>query len=365
MGAENSLVTYKHNRYAALITLGKSMHDAKREDRALGMDVTRAVACSMVVLLHVSAVYFHAFSPQWGESNFLDSATRCCVPLFFMLSGALLLEKEESIAQFYRRRIPRILWPLVFWTVAYLCVVGDSKVSVFTYAANYALGSYGHLWYFYSLLGLYLAAPFLGKVLRSSNDREIAILFGIWFFFACILTQLRMILLPAWDPINLYGAQFFSGYMGFFLLGAFIRKKAFIRSPKHRTVCAATFLVSTSSTAYATYLYSRHLGQPVEVFFVYTTPMVAISAISGFALLTSIDTLPKSLTSLVRWISGCSLGIYCLHPMILSYFLESLYLGDVLPASWVRIPAIWLMVLFSAAAAAYLIRKIPMARRIA
>src|SRR3546814_5311212 len=67
------------------------------------MDTARIGACFMVVVLHVAAMNFGVFDHQWWASNFYDSLTRSCVPVFLMISGVLLLGKQETLAVFFRK----------------------------------------------------------------------------------------------------------------------------------------------------------------------------------------------------------------------------------------------------------------------
>ncbi len=58
------------------------------------IDTIRATACMMVIMLHVAAYYVtrsSVNSDYWNFANIIDSATRSCVPLFFMISGYLFL----------------------------------------------------------------------------------------------------------------------------------------------------------------------------------------------------------------------------------------------------------------------------------
>src|SRR3546814_10576210 len=84
------------------------------------MDTARIGACFMVVVLHVAAMNFGVFDNQWWASNFYDSLTRSCVPVFLMISGVLLLGKQETLAVFFRKRFARILPPLLFWSLFYM-----------------------------------------------------------------------------------------------------------------------------------------------------------------------------------------------------------------------------------------------------
>ena len=87
-------------------------------------DSLRAIAIMAVVLLHVSGPVVGAFprlsDSAWWTGHALDSLARASVPLFFMLSGALLLGRHEALSQFFHKRLSKLLPPLVAWSAIYL-----------------------------------------------------------------------------------------------------------------------------------------------------------------------------------------------------------------------------------------------------
>lgn len=55
---------------------------------------------------------------------FSGSFVRACVPLFVMMSGVLLFPVRISMGDFYKKRIGRILIPLIFGLLYYLyCII--------------------------------------------------------------------------------------------------------------------------------------------------------------------------------------------------------------------------------------------------
>ncbi|MGH8822038.1 MAG: acyltransferase family protein, partial [Rhodoferax sp.] len=60
------------------------------------------------------------WNDKWWAGNVYDSLTRSSVPLFFMVSGATLLPKQEPIRAFFAKRFIRIVPPLLFWSIFYL-----------------------------------------------------------------------------------------------------------------------------------------------------------------------------------------------------------------------------------------------------
>lgn len=97
-----------------------------REDTGW-LDLARAIAIIAVVLVHavapaVNGTWVAEGGATWWIANVTDSAGRWCVPVFVMVSGALLLDprRVERPREFYRRRLARIGVPLVVWTLVHL-----------------------------------------------------------------------------------------------------------------------------------------------------------------------------------------------------------------------------------------------------
>lgn len=93
----------------------------------------RAVAAIMVVVLHVNSQYFHDVTSYWTVFALIGSAMRPCVPIFIMISGYLLIGRVGSSIDFMKRRISRLLPPILFWGVFYVffvSVVGNAQVSI-------------------------------------------------------------------------------------------------------------------------------------------------------------------------------------------------------------------------------------------
>lgn len=89
------------------------------------LDNARIVAIFAVVLLHVAASVLtqsEVGSENCWIGNLYDSFVRWCVPLFLMISGALLLDpkKDENLKSFYLKRASRIFVPTVFWSFFFI-----------------------------------------------------------------------------------------------------------------------------------------------------------------------------------------------------------------------------------------------------
>lgn len=71
-------------------------YDVKRGERIFYLDVIRTVACFAIVMIHSSARYviMDVGTVDFWIGDVLDSFSRVGVPLFVMISGALLLDNN-------------------------------------------------------------------------------------------------------------------------------------------------------------------------------------------------------------------------------------------------------------------------------
>ena len=89
------------------------------------LDALRCLAIFLVVLLHNDGTVIVNTAcygrPSWYLCMLLDGMVRLGVPLFFMISGCLLLNGTGAAepAAFYRKKLPRLLVPLAVWNVIY------------------------------------------------------------------------------------------------------------------------------------------------------------------------------------------------------------------------------------------------------
>jgi len=182
------------------------MNDSIFRREHLGwVDLLRVLACFCVVFSHCCDPFVAEFDADRGAfltGAFAGSLVRCCVPLFVMMTGVLLLPVSEGMGAFYRRRIGRIVPPLVFWSLAlpllfhaYMHSFGAATQNptvdpasytpqrlaarLWTFVLNFNYDT-TPLWYLYMLVGLYLAMPVLSAWLRQASQRELQLLLGVW-----------------------------------------------------------------------------------------------------------------------------------------------------------------------------------------
>ena len=177
---------------------------AAAQEHLVWVDLLRILACFLVVFSHCCDPFIARFDED-PESFLtgvcLGSLVRPCVPLFVMMTGVLLLPVRERMGAFYRKRLGRLVPPLVGWSLllpllffAYLgyiapgtqnpAIAGDHSwggtlVKLRTFLFNFNFDT-TPLWYLYMLAGLYLAMPVLSDWLRNADRREMRLFLGVW-----------------------------------------------------------------------------------------------------------------------------------------------------------------------------------------
>ena len=74
---------------------------------------------SIHIFLGSRFLFYDKFTLNWFLSIIIYTFSRVSVPLFFMVSGALLLNRKETISQVLHKRVGKICILLTFWSIFY------------------------------------------------------------------------------------------------------------------------------------------------------------------------------------------------------------------------------------------------------
>ncbi len=206
--------------------------------RVCYLDFLRILAIFFVIILHAENPFLTNVSLYGSTSWYLcilqNEFNRIGVPLFFMISGYLLLNSDSTldIASFYRKRFGKLLPPLLVWNLIYAVYYAVQAGTAFRLVEFLKRlinnGNAYHMWFVYTLLGIYLITPFLKRIVDASTFRQQQLLLLI-ILFPCTIRPFINTVTPAYlylfDPLM-------EGYIGYFLLGYLLGTHSF--SPKSR-----------------------------------------------------------------------------------------------------------------------------------
>jgi len=210
---------------------------------ALPDDLIRTLAMILVIVLHSSNETLQLLSSgstaYWWTAVVYKSLALSCVPLFVMLSGALLLQPSklnESIRVFLKKRLSRIGLAFGFWSGVYIAwsfYITKSPLTLINIVESiwYSLftGAYYQFWFIYLIVGLYLITPILRVVIANANLRIIRYLILLWFVGISIVSivELYSPLFPGAvaGGYTLNPLVFaIGGWIGFFVLGIYLQR---------------------------------------------------------------------------------------------------------------------------------------------
>jgi surface polysaccharide O-acyltransferase-like enzyme len=352
-------------------------------DLGIRVDVIRAFAIIMVIFLHATAdltiPQMNEFEIiRWTTNDVYQSIGRIGIPLFVMLSGALLLQpgKHDTLKTFVKKRWARIGLPWIFWGIAYFIwdfAVLKTPATQDAIVQGILTGPYYNFWYFYMLLGLYFLTPVLRILLPKAKLVTVKGSIVLWFVgvaiipFAGILTAFE--LFSNFTTTALWVVYLLVGLAGYFVLGTLL-----FHMRTNRSVLASLAALGIALTAVSIYLIQSPIGGNLEVyaFTVYFGPWTILAAAALFGLFSTIKTPSKTVApsrgvKLIKVISQNTLPLALFHVMVLESFQKG-YFGFAINGntinSIVGVPLMTVITLFVSLAIILLLKKIPYLSRL-
>lgn len=332
--------------------------------RVVWLDVVRLVAMFAVVMCHCCDPFNFCPGPEPPDIESIrlfgaayGSLLRPCVPLFVMLTGALLLPVRRPSGEFYRRRIFRVLWPFLLWSVIYALfpwftgLLGlrpevlldffpysepgseatrqSLEVSLKYVAAVPLNFSAVHLWYIYLLIGLYLYLPVFSAWVERASERAKLGFLALWGLTLCVPFYRELVSPYLWGSCSwneFHALYYFAGFNGYLLLGHYLRR----HRPSLRLALGLglpAFAIGFVVTFCGFRHYSALPGctqEQLELFFYYLSPNVVLMSAPLFLWCSYVRVGSLAVQRLLANLTRCGFGVYLVH-----YFLTGPSIGAV------------------------------------
>ncbi len=207
-------------------------------------DTLRVLAILGIITLHIFQ--------RWKTGDVLgmriyafSEITRFAVPVFLMMSGALLLNREMPISVFFKKRFSRICYPFVLYILIY---IGVLLFILNTFPGfediNRYLGylPFGWNWYFWMILGVYLSIPIIDVFIRHAKESELKY-FVAMLFVASLFYQITLY----FKISHAIYLNFFVAPLTFIILGYYLSIKEFkLDAKKIITIALIIFALTTA-----------------------------------------------------------------------------------------------------------------------
>jgi surface polysaccharide O-acyltransferase-like enzyme len=275
----------------------------------------RSIGVFLVVLAHTDV---WGGGPDWVQKIYY-TISRNGVPVFFLISGYLLLSKQEDLPTFMKKRAAKVLVPFFVWSMVYDVFFTHSFGDAFTLESVLKLfirilrgPRAPHLWFFYAIIGLYFFTPILRTYITKAKSSDILFYVGMWFLTVPILFIVEEFT-PLRSGFDLY---YFMGYVGYFLLGFLLGNLQ--NSPRLSRLALGLATVGMVSTFAVFYLDLPPVDNELP-FRSYPSLNIILMAIGVFILLKAAgERISPNLARFFGVISQSSFGIYLIHSIILN-----------------------------------------------
>ena len=344
--------------------------------RKIHLDFLRILA-AFLVLVHHSELMELLDHTQAGVGGIfvlscMTSFVFVNVPLFFMISGALLLGREESDSVIYGRRIPRFLlltFLVNLFTYVYRCYPSFN-------AADFFRGFFAGImdethWYLYAYLGLLVCLPFLRRAARGMTHTEAIVLVCMRFVLISLLPGLNCITnykgYPAVPVSSAFTVPFAVVDILFYpIMGYYLEEKLPWEKADWKWAAAGVAVICGGIGVSA--LMNCHEGLQTSFSGSYLRLFAYTTAMATFVLAKYLFTRGRCrqwFEGILKTASSLMLGVYILEP-VLRPAVKPLLIGWMGEGASPAITAGWYCVsgLVVYAAITWLLKKLPVLRKI-
>ena len=290
------------------------------------------------IIAVISVISLHIVAPSWANTDvnvfdwqilsFYDSIARWGVPIFVMISGALLLGKDTSIKKLYGRKILRIVVSFFFWSTVYTIwstLIGNQSIKVKDLIREILTGHY-HQWYMFMIVGLYIIIPILNRIVIHHDTAWYFVV--VAFVFAIIIPPCIKIIGYKFEGVSSVINYIISnmqlhmvlGYSGYFVLGYLLHHTEIKKA--QRAIIYFLGGMALIFTIVSTSVISLRLNSPNGYFYGNLTPNTFFVSISIFIMAKthfSKRQLSVHSENVLCFFSKCVFGIYLIHPLVLEF----------------------------------------------
>ncbi|MFC4713137.1 acyltransferase [Planococcus dechangensis] len=301
-----------------------------KQAQIFDIHVLRAIGCLMVVLVHVSALYYVQRGNWEDVILFINQASRFGTPIFAIVSGLLLFMQVKKrgflFKQFFQSRLNKIVIPFLFWTAFYLVylwmVFGANPFDggMRRFILEVAFGeTYSHLYFISIVLQFYLIVPLL-QFVKSK---------GAWVGLLALSAVIHIYAMRYMDPAQFDGLlativeqrAFLPKWIFFFIFGGFLAyhwdaAKAWAYKMRIGLSIGVLLILYFAAVEYE---WGRYIGSNR------VTNIINLPILVLFIMAVS-EKIARNpfLYSVTSRLGAMSMGIYLIHPFVLNMLQRNL-----------------------------------------
>lgn len=334
-------------------------------EKNYNLELIRMVSFVLVIAIHVSNYFCRGYG-EIPESEYLfslvvDTAARVSVPCFFMITGALLMGRNEPLEK-HVKRLLRFFTVLVVWSLVYYLWNTFYMKSEFDLRTILYEPVEAHLWYLYAMIPIYLVLPFLQVMCRNFSEKLEKAFFVVTT--GTVLANYLLWLMHGefyYDP-PLIGDRVYVYYLyaGYYLYK--YKDRIRLSQPAAMGICLASLGAAFGITLGATVARADHY----EGALTYGMPLIVLASAMFFLFMLRLGRgkirLGERTKKVIDLFCGCSFGIYLIHILFLDNYKKHMEPYDL--SAWIAVPSLVAGIAAVSFLCVWLMRKTRIGRKI-
>lgn len=290
-----------------------------QKKRVIGYDYLRVIAIFMVVIIHGNVTFIADSTSLRLTAMEISALCLISVPCLLMISGALLLEAESELPwKSLKRRLVKQGLPFVVWSLIYVVVrimLKKIPASIQAFTSLLYEPAYYQFWFMYTLLAIYLLLPVLIPLVHRISREVYQYVLGIWMLFS-VLQPTISYFFPALRLSGHVGLTVCEGYLGYFLLGYYLKKYG-----AEITTKSAAWLLVCGCSIIGIFVWGEYAftGMDFQGYFYrsYLTPGVVMASMGAFVFFQNRMYIHDFV---IVCLSNISIGIFYIHMLVMAAF---------------------------------------------
>lgn len=297
-------------------------------------DIVRIIAIFGAIAIHIVFPFYGRWDyiggKVWWLTDIWNAFARTSIPLFILLSGFLILNNQDNIAQTWYRTIKRILIPLFFWSGVYIvwdALFSKHSIRWIDFLLSIFHGGLFHYYFLGVLAGLYIISPILRFLLNEASSKLIKYLLFLTLTGSLLLNFYLYLTNKVFDG-NIF--LYWTLYCGYFIAGGLYRRQSLKINPKLLLLLFTIYWIFTSLAGWLNLNLLKYKtpilfpnGSISPYFDHYLSPNIMIMAFSLFILImqtnfAKLTQYPK-LIYIIKLLASTSFGMYLIHPFIMDF----------------------------------------------
>ena len=291
--------------------------------RNISLDILKCSACLAVVVLHVAGNNSNPIN------KFLYYFSSFAVPIFFVVNGCLMLNKQNITYKYIMKKVLGIVKVVFIWNIMItiaLYVLGKGINNPIKSSLNNLIqeGYFWQFWFFGSLIIIYLFLPILHNVFK--NNKTGVYITAIFIGISCIIDVISFIRAKnGYEIVQINIIQTFRiwTWFAYFLLGGLLGDEELGKNLKSKIsfkinlniVIGLSIIVVIYEYVISTFIYKIKFAE-----YFYDNIIMFIWIIAIFYLVDKIRYIKPKYLKFINLIGDNLIGVYIIHPTLIRVF---------------------------------------------